>query len=274
MKPFDRRFGAGFLATVPDLPGVYHFLDESGTVIYVGKAKRLRRRLGQYRAAGKKKKQRRMARIVLAAHAVRFDVAPSHLEACLREVRDIQALKPAMNVSSAYSFMYPYVGVRWEEKEVRFGFTTKSEELPGFTLFGAFRSRETTAEAYFSLMRLLTMVGHRSKLPKKDWPTSKYTHVHAFRLLPDGYETAWQKFLRGESREALESLVLRLLEHVGARSRKSETQDEIDALLRFWEGECLPLARAIADAGYDGPYPVPQVGRDPLFLTSKFRGDV
>ncbi len=259
---------------IPDLPGVYHFLDESGTVIYVGKAKRLKRRLAQYKSKSRKKKLKRTRRIAAAAREVRVFVEESHLSACLREVRDIQALKPKFNVTSAFSFMYPFIGLRAVDRELRFGFTTKSEELDGYSLFGAFRSRETTAEAYFSLMRLLSMVGHRSKLAKKERPVSRYTHVHAFRLLPESTAGEWQAFLRGESRGALEGLVLRLLEHKGARSRKTETQDEIDALLRFWECESLPLARAMRAAGYTGPYPVPQAGRDPLFLASKFVNDV
>jgi hypothetical protein len=49
MQPFDRKFGADFLAGVPSAPGVYHFYDAVGVLLYVGKARDLRRRLGQYR---------------------------------------------------------------------------------------------------------------------------------------------------------------------------------------------------------------------------------
>ena len=36
------------IRTLPDEPGVYRFLDESGSIIYIGKAKNLKRRVSQY----------------------------------------------------------------------------------------------------------------------------------------------------------------------------------------------------------------------------------
>ena len=55
MRLFDQRFGVDFLAGVPTAPGVYRFLDAAGALLYVGKAGSLRRRLAQYRTAGRKK---------------------------------------------------------------------------------------------------------------------------------------------------------------------------------------------------------------------------
>ena len=57
MRLFDTKFGADFLAGVPTEPGVYRFYDVEGALLYVGKATSLRRRLGQYRTAGRKKKE-------------------------------------------------------------------------------------------------------------------------------------------------------------------------------------------------------------------------
>jgi excinuclease ABC subunit C len=56
---FDTKFGADFLAGVPTEPGVYRFYDVEGALLYVGKATSLRGRLGQYRTAGRKKKERK-----------------------------------------------------------------------------------------------------------------------------------------------------------------------------------------------------------------------
>src|SRR5687768_5355866 len=107
----------------PDLPGVYHFFDETGALIYVGKAKRLKRRLAQYRVSKSRKRvHRRVKRIVAVARSVRIFVTESHLDACLKEVRDIQALKPSLNVTSTFSCRYPYVGTRCVGGEIRFGF--------------------------------------------------------------------------------------------------------------------------------------------------------
>jgi len=45
MKRFDRKFGADFLKGLPQTPAVYLFKDETGKVLYTGKAKNIRRRL-------------------------------------------------------------------------------------------------------------------------------------------------------------------------------------------------------------------------------------
>ena len=66
MRLFDQKFGAGFLGGVPTQPGVYRLYDEAGALVYVGKAANLRRRLGQYRTAGRKKRERKRRALVKA----------------------------------------------------------------------------------------------------------------------------------------------------------------------------------------------------------------
>jgi hypothetical protein len=94
--------------------------------------------------------------------------------------------------------------------------------------------------------------------------------VRGFRRLPSGSAQAWDTLLRGGSREALETLALRLLEHADARARREETHRALRAVGRFFRHEVRPLARARAATGY-GPYPVPQPERDLLF--ARYRGE-
>lgn len=47
-KPLKERFGKGFFQNLPREPGVYFFFDEDGRLIYLGKAKSLRDRVGSY----------------------------------------------------------------------------------------------------------------------------------------------------------------------------------------------------------------------------------
>ena len=160
MRLFDGKFGAGFLAGVPTEPGVYRLYDEGGTLLYVGKADNLRRRLAQYRTTGRRKKERKRRALVKAAARIIWEVCESGLDAALTEIRLIQTLRPPRNVTSAFSFLYPFVGIRVDEDETYFCFTTSPAAFPAFELHGAFRSREVTGEAFFSLMRLLHFVGH------------------------------------------------------------------------------------------------------------------
>ena len=48
----------------PAAPGVYRFHDAAGGLLYIGKAANLRRRLGQYRLAGRRKKERKRRALV------------------------------------------------------------------------------------------------------------------------------------------------------------------------------------------------------------------
>src|SRR5690606_25512822 len=109
-RTFDRKFGPQSLLQIPNSAGVYRFYDDSNSVIYVGKAKNLRRRLSQYRNARRLKAHRRMNQIVREASRVEFEVCQNEKEALLLENRLIQELKPKWNISGAYSFLYPFIG--------------------------------------------------------------------------------------------------------------------------------------------------------------------
>lgn len=236
MRLFDQKFGADFLSGVPTQPGVYRLYDEAGVLLYVGKAANLRRRLGQYRTAGRKKRERKRRALVKAATGITWEVCESALTAALTEIRLIQTLRPPRNVTSAFPFLYPFLGIRLEGGETYFCLTTSPAAFPAFDLHGAFRSREVTGEAFFSLMRLLHFVGH--PVPRhrcRRFATAAHSHVVGFRRLPGEVATGWRQLLRGESRAALEALALELIEHDGARARASEIHEDLLAIDRFFE---------------------------------------
>ncbi len=285
MRLFDQRFGVDFLAGVPTAPGVYRFLDAAGALLYVGKAGSLRRRLAQYRTAGRKKNERKRRALVKAAATITWEVCASDLAASLTEIRLIQTLRPRRNVASAFPFLYPYIGIRVDGRETFFCLTTGPEAFPSFELHGAFRSRDATGEAFHALARLLRFVGHpipraRQRIIGEAAYSSAaaavyssaaaavYSTVIGFRRLPVEASTGWSALLRGASREALESLALELLEHPGATARRAEIQEDLAAVALFFESEALALARARTATGYSR-YPVPQGDRDLLFAEAR-----
>jgi hypothetical protein len=266
VRVFDRKFGADFLAGVPCEPGVYHLYDAAGALLYIGKARDLRRRLAQYRTTRRIKKDRKRRGLVRAASRIVWQVCDSELEASLTEIRQIQALRPPKNVAGAFPFLYPFVGIHVDGPETRFCLTTSPEAFPPFGFHGAFRSREVTREAFFALMRLLRVLGHPTPRPRRDRSsTPRHSHVYGFRRLPPDTAETWEALLRGVSREALEGLSLRLLEHAGARARSAEIEEDLRAIGRFFDDETSRLAAAIAATGYSD-YPVPQRERDALFI--------
>ena len=274
MRAFDRKFGADFLAGVPSAPGVYHLYDAADALLYVGKARDLRRRLAQYRTTRRTKKDRKRRALVRSADRIVWQVCASELEASLTEIRLIQALRPRENVVGAFPFLYPFIGIHVDGRETRFCLTTSPEAYATFALHGAFRSRDVTGDAFFALMRLLRFVGHATPRRRSArLSTPRHAHVFTFRRLPGDSAETWGALLRGASREALEQLALRLLDHAGARARRAEIQEDLRTIEQFFDVEASPLAAAIAATGYTS-YPVPQRDRDALFLQFRDRREL
>jgi GIY-YIG catalytic domain-containing protein len=272
VRIFDRKFGADFLSRVPAEPGIYRLHDAAGAVIYVGKARNLRRRLAQYRAVGRTKKDRKRRALVRSADRIDWQVCASELEASLTEVELIQTLRPRRNIAAAFSFLYPFIGIQVDGRETRFCLTTSPEAFPAFDVHGAFRSREITGEAFFALMRLLRLVAHPATRRRRErLSVPRYSHVYTFRRFPRDWPERWNALLRGASRAALEELSLRLLDHAAARARGAAIEADLRALEHFFDAEASPLAAAIAATSYVG-YPVPQRDRDALFLRYRNRG--
>lgn len=270
MRLFDRKFGPGFLTGVPSEPGVYRFLDAAGALLYIGKAQSLRRRLAQYRTAGRRKRERKRRALVKAAATITWEVCESELAASLQELRLIQSLRPRRNVTGAFSFMYPFIGVRVERHETFFCLTSRPESAPSFELHGAYRSRAITREAFDALARLLRFVGHPIPRPRcREVAAGARAVVVGFRRLPKDAPARWAELLRGGSRDALEALALELLEHPGAVARRTEIQEDLAAVALFFEEEARALARARGAVGYTA-YPVPQRERDLLFTESRY----
>lgn len=101
MSPTTRQIRKSLLAHVKhhaeERPAVYRMLGDTGNVLYVGKAKRLRRRLLCYfRARGRRSKS---AKILRQAHAIDWEYQPTEFAALLRELRLIKRHRPRFNVA-------------------------------------------------------------------------------------------------------------------------------------------------------------------------------
>jgi predicted GIY-YIG superfamily endonuclease len=271
VRNFDWKFGAEFLKLLPGSPGVYLVYDRRDELIYVGKAKNLKRRLSQYRNTLRLKKHRRMRGIVKEAAHIEIRCAETHLDACLTEVMLIQKHRPRWNIVAAYSFLYPMIGIRSANGNIEFCLTTTPEavlkEWPGFEFHGAFRSRQITGDAFFALMRLLRFVGHANPSPRRR-RTPRHSYIFSFRRLPLNWARIWASFYKGESSLAMEELILNLVDNSGARRRPGKVQEHLDELKRFWRHEVLTLAKVRKVTGYT-EWPVPQYQRDLVFICYK-----
>ncbi len=95
---------------LPDVPGVYRFLDTKGGILYVGKATSLRDRVRSYFNDDIiDTRGRRIVEMVAQAHTVTFDVTPSVLEALILEADQIKHFNPPYNVAQKDNKSYTYV---------------------------------------------------------------------------------------------------------------------------------------------------------------------
>jgi excinuclease ABC subunit C len=92
---------------LPDGPGVYRMVDESGTVLYVGKARSLKKRVASYtRLDGQ---PGRTARMILATSTLEVIVTRTETEALLLEANLIKRLRPRYNVLLRDDKSFPYI---------------------------------------------------------------------------------------------------------------------------------------------------------------------
>lgn len=270
MKTFDRQFGKEFYLSLPASPGIYRFYNEANELIYVGKAKNLRRRLGQYRNAKRRKAHAKMRSVVAEARNLEYEVCESELQALQFENRWIQDFRPKWNVAGAFYFLYPMVGLRVHEGNLYLCYTTAPDDFPGYEFHGAFRSRQRTRDGFFALTDLLRLIGHPISRPQMEKsgnssPSRKRGYTYGFRQVPEGWLARLDSFLSGEDFSAIEELSLLLLERPTAVSKRKDTQERLYEIRRFWRHEIQPLLRARKNSA-TSLYPVSQRDRDLLFI--------
>jgi len=267
---FDLKFGAGLVRELPPAPAVYLFKDESGNVLYAGKAKNIRRRLQGYRNATARKAHRKMRRLVRAASALEVRLQASERDALLLENELIRTLRPRFNVDGAYSFLYPAIGVGVSGHRSLLCFTTRTAAFAELELswYGSFRSRPRTLVAFEALIALLELVGHREPSSRlRGIPRIRGSRTVAFRRI-EPLVPPLGLLLAGESKAALPELAARLLEKPAARRAAAEVEERLRLLDAFFETDARRLREALRAAGGRDGF-VRQEERDALFIAQR-----
>jgi len=133
------------LQDVPSLPGVYFFHGASGKILYIGKAKCLRKRVRSYLHKTKRRPSK-IKRLVRWTTDVQYQVCQSELEALFLESRLIKEHQPSYNTALKYGRKSWYIRVALTED---FPDVEQVSEIKPDTAryFGPFFSRRWTAEA-------------------------------------------------------------------------------------------------------------------------------
>jgi excinuclease ABC subunit C len=119
----------------PESPGVYRFLDGRGTVLYVGKARNLRRRVLSY--FGRSDHPERTRAMLERARRLDLTVTASEVEAFILENTLIKKHRPRFNVLLRDDKTYPYLKLTTGEAWPRVHFTRRVRD-DGHSYFGPF----------------------------------------------------------------------------------------------------------------------------------------
>ena len=138
------------LKTIPTDPGVYRYYDDKGEIIYVGKAKNLKRRVHSY--FNKQQQSRKVSVLVSRIADIKFTVVNSEMEALLLENNFIKQYKPRYNILLKDDKTYPWICIK-NEKFPRV-FLTRKKVNDGSTYFGPYPS-VMTAKTLLEMLRQL-----------------------------------------------------------------------------------------------------------------------
>lgn len=102
-RPLVERLGADFFRELPERPGVYLMHGPADVVLYVGKAKSLKHRLGSYRVANPDRMRRRHLQLLRQVVRIELEECADEAAALKREAELLLALKPKFNRAGVWA---------------------------------------------------------------------------------------------------------------------------------------------------------------------------
>lgn len=165
-RPLVERFGHEFFRAIPKSPGIYIMRGQGGRprrprVLYVGKAKNLRERLGSYRHVHPNRDSRKTVRLVHAVESIAWEVCGDETAALLRENELLREHRPLFNRMNIRPEAHGCIGIRCERGLLEFHLGEPTDER--WRWYGSFKGGRKFALA--AMLRLLVQVERRTR----DW---------------------------------------------------------------------------------------------------------
>src|SRR5471032_2163842 len=194
-----------YLKTLPDAPGVYRMLNAAGEVLYVGKAKSLKKRVTAY-ATGRPHSDR-LIRMVSDTAEMVFVTTASEIEALLLESNLIKRLKPRYNVSYRDDKSFPNILLREDHPfpqllKHRGAKTTRGVYFGPFASAGAVNRTLNTLQRAFLLRSCSDSVFDSRTRPCLLFQIKRCSAPCVNRIAPAGYQALVEEteaFLNGKS---------------------------------------------------------------------------
>ena len=210
------------LAILPTGPGVYRYYDKDGELIYVGKAKNLKRRVTSYFT----KEQTGKTRLLVSRIAdLKFIVVESESEALLLENNLIKQYKPRYNVMLKDDKTYPWICIKREEFPRVF--LTRKKVNDGSEYYGPYPSVRTAHILLDLLRQAYPIRSCKTNLTNSGIEKGKYSicldyHIHRCaapcegKISAEGYRnmiTEIREVIKGNIQHVLQELKTQMMAH-------------------------------------------------------------
>ncbi|NOX76219.1 MAG: excinuclease ABC subunit UvrC [Gammaproteobacteria bacterium] len=243
-KPTVLAFDAkAFLSTLTSRPGVYRMLDADAKVLYVGKARNLKKRVSSYfqRTVANAKTRAMVAQV----RGVEVTVTHTENEALLLENNQIKALKPRYNILLRDDKSYPHIHLSADDTHPRLAYHRGPKRAKG-RYFGPYPSAGAVRESLNLLQKLFrvrqcedSFFSNRSRACLQ-YQIERCSGPCVGLVSDEDYQQAVRHtmmFLEGKSPEVIDELVARMetASRELAFEQAAQFRDLIAALRRVQE---------------------------------------
>jgi excinuclease ABC subunit C len=167
----SEQFKKHHLPSIPDEPGIYRFLGEDDTILYVGKAKNLKKRLSSYFTKNHDSYKTKL--LVKNARDISITVVHTEHDALLLESTLIKKHQPRYNIMLKDGKSYAYIRIR-KEAFPRVEFTRKIIR-DGSTYFGPYTSKHRANVLLELIKQLFQVRTCKLNLSKKNIEAGKFS---------------------------------------------------------------------------------------------------
>lgn len=241
VNPLRTRFAPDFFAALPKEPGVYFMFSKTRKLLYVGKAKSLRARVGSYRHVKPGSVGKNILKLLEKVEIIEWETQPSEREASDREREIIRALVPRYNILDAWEESYFFIGLRARTSDrLEFRMTIQENRAEDFRLHGCFLKRRQAKTGYSALLRLLHACGHREARFGYPARIARESPAYDFKIkVPEAKR--WEKLVSDFLHGINDQLLLEIVEGLLANEKippyaRPALQRDLETLRDFQRG--------------------------------------
>ena len=244
-----------FIHNLTQQPGVYRMLDDAGKILYIGKARNLKKRVSSYfiKTAVSVKTRVMLAKI----HSIEVTVTHTEKEALLLENNQIKQFQPRYNILFRDSKSYPYICFSPEHDFPRFsyyrGAKRKSDRYFGpYPSAGAVRNTLNLIKSLFAVRQCTDRFFRNRTRPCLEYQIKRCSAPCVGLISPVDYAEDVQHtimFLRGEGAQVIDSLIKPMQQAADALEyeRAARYRDQISNVRKLQESQYMSTGKGSID---------------------------